>query len=84
MPKQRPGLGAPWIKEVGLSLLIWASMFQLMMFNVCCGEFSSIGSIVRDSVGQFTCLLLRDLVEKKKPVDILKYVLSISRTKLKE
>ena len=59
-------------------------MFHLMMFNVCCGEFSSIGSIVRESVGQFTCLLLRDLVEKKKPTDILKYVLSITRQKVKE
>ena len=43
-------------KKWGLSLLIWASMFHLMMFNVCCGEFSSIGSIVRESVGQFNSL----------------------------
>lgn len=27
------------------------------MFNVCCGEFSSIGSIVRESVGQFNSLV---------------------------
>ena len=32
-------------------------MFHLMMFNVCCGEFSSIGSIVRESVGQFNSLV---------------------------
>ena len=43
-------------KKWGWSVLIWAFIiFDLMMFNIC-GEFFSIGSIVRESVGQFNSL----------------------------
>lgn len=72
-------------KKCGLSLLICVSMFHLMMFNLCCGEFLQLGQLSEKVwVNSIHLFILRDLVEKKQPSDILKYVLSITRQKVKE